>query len=271
MRADEPRLWSEHLIKLYETDAGPVQAVRGVDLELDGGVIAAIAGPSGCGKSSLLRMLAGLDQPTAGFVRVAGRDLYRLSRRERAATRARLVAHVHQRPGDNLLDHLSVSQQLERMARPLDDGGSTADDAMKALGLRALADRLPRYLSGGERQRAAVARVLASGHPVVIADEPTSQLDTEHATSVMDAFRALADRGTTVLIATHDARVLAEVDQVVTMRDGVVTSVTEGGNALAVIDRAGRVQLPPDAHRRFERRVRLTFDPKTGRVVMEQP
>jgi putative ABC transport system ATP-binding protein len=271
MRGERPTVWCEHLVKLYDSDAGPVQAVRGVDLELEAGAIVAIAGPSGCGKSSLLRVLAGLDAPTAGFVHLDGRDLYRLSPRARAAARAAIVTHVHQRPGDNLLDHLTVAQQLERIAGTGEREGKSVTDTLAILGLDDVRDRLPRHLSGGERQRVAVGRALASGHRVVIADEPTSQLDSDNTTAVVDALETLCERGSTVIVATHDARVLERVDQIVTMRDGAVASITEQGAAFAVIDRSGRVQLPPEAHRRFDRRARLSFDPTTGRVVLDQP
>ena len=185
--------------------------------------------------------------------------------------RATLIAHIHQRPGDNLLDHLTVAQQLTRIAAAARRTDVGVADALAALGLDDVADRLPRHLSGGERQRAAVARVLVSQHGIVIADEPTSQLDSPNAGAVMDAFDLLAAGGTTVVVATHDPRVLERVDQIVRMRDGAVTSVTEQGSAFAVIDRAGRVQLPPAAHRQFDRRARLSFDPTTGRVVLERP
>lgn len=267
-----PALWCEHLVKLYDSPDGPVQAVRGVDFELEPGVVAAIAGPSGCGKSSLLRIIAGLDRPTAGFVRVDGVDLYRLSPKERFRVRAEVLAHIYQRPRDNLLAHLTVEQQLTRLVRNKRDAADSVDAALQSLGMQHRRAQLPGNLSGGEQQRVAVARALVSGHPVVVADEPTSQLDRENAQSVLDAFSVLAERGAAVVIATHDERLLDQVDRVVTMRDGAITSIRDAGTSYAVIDRSGRLQLPPDARRAFpDRRAVVRFDEESGTVEIDQP
>ena len=110
--ADDTVLWCDQLVKFYETSTGRVQAVRGIDLEFSIGTTAALVGPSGSGKSSVLRMLAGLDQPTAGTVMVDGVDLWRLSERARARTRAETITHIYQRPSDNLFGHLSAEMQL---------------------------------------------------------------------------------------------------------------------------------------------------------------
>lgn len=264
--AEVAALSCQHLVRLYDTDAGRVQAVRGVDLEVKPGRLVAVAGPSGCGKSSLLGMLAGIDTPTAGFVQLAGVDLDRVSARARARVRAELVTFIHQRPADNLLAHLDVEQQLARVARR-DDAGFSVDEALSELGLDVVRHARPSSLSGGEQQRLAVARCLVSRHPVVIADEPTSQLDAPNAARVIAGLRALARRGTTVVLASHDPRVLAEVDQIIRMRDGTIAEIEEDGVAHAVIDRTGRVQLPPEIRARFPaRRVLIEHEPDGVRL-----
>ncbi len=267
-----PTLWCEHLVKLYDSVAGPVQAVRGVDLEIEAGTVAAIAGPSGCGKSSLLRMVAGLDQPTAGFVRVDGVDLYRLPPRKRSRVRATVISHVHQRPSDNLLGHLTVEQQLARLVPDRSLVDRRVEETLDSLGLAHRRGELPGRLSGGEQQRVAVGRALVSGHRVVVADEPTSQLDRANALAVLDAFAVLAERGVAVVVATHDQRLLDRVHQVISMRDGAITSIRDAGTSYAVIDRSGRLQLPPAARRAFPgRRARVSFDEEQGRLEVEQP
>lgn len=269
---DEPMLRCEHLVRFYESPAGRVQAVRGVDLELERGQIAAVVGPSGCGKSSLLRMLAGLEEPTAGTVVVGGIDLYRLGARARARLRSHSILHVYQRALDNLLEHLTVEQQLARLVDHQHDVPAVVDAALERLGLSEVRQALPAHLAGGAQQRLALARALVAGHRIVVADEPTSQLDTANAETVLDALRSLADGGATVVLATHDHRLLARVDQVITMRDGAVASVTQAGSELAVIDRSGRLQLPPDLRSAFpDRRARFVVEDGTGRIVLEQP
>ncbi len=266
----ESVLRCDHLVRFYDTPSGRVQAVRGVDIELAAGVTAAVVGPSGSGKSSLLRMLAGLDRPTAGTVLVEGIDLWQLSDRARARCRARLLTHVFQRPSDNLFGHLTARMQLARLVRGPGDG--VVADWLARLGLSHRADHTPADMSGGERQRLAFARAAVAGHQLVIADEPTSQLDSVSAQGVMAAVDELSSAGVTVLFATHDRRVLDHVEQIIALRDGAVATVTSAGTELAVIDRSGRLQLPPELQSRFpERRVRLVWDGDGGEVRLEEP
>lgn len=270
--APEPVLRCDHLVKFYDTPTGRVQAIRGVDLDLARGVTAAVVGPSGSGKSSLLRMLAGLDRPTAGLVLLDGVDLWQIGERARAKRRARLLTHVHQRPGDNLFGHLPARLQLRRIAPNGADADAVVAEWLELLGLSARAGHLPGEMSGGERQRLAFARAAVAGHGLVIADEPTSQLDGVSAAAVMDAIDVLASRGVTVLVATHDRRVLDRVREVIALRDGAVATVTIGGSSLSVIDRSGRLQLPPELQERFpDRRVRLLWDAGSDRVELERP
>lgn len=261
----------DHLVKVYDTPTGRVQAVRGVDLELEVGQLTAVVGPSGSGKSSLLRMLAGLDTPTAGRVTLAGTELFALSSRRRSQARAKLLTHVYQRPTENLLPHLTAAQQLWRVGRPR--SAVAVDDALSRVQLSHRRDHLPNQMSGGERQRLAFARAVVAGHRLVLADEPTSLLDGAATLAIASVMAELSALGVTVLVATHDRRLIEHVDQVVTLRDGAVASVTSGGHELAVIDRSGRLQLPPEIRARFPgRRARLYWDEEDGgRVIVEQP
>ena len=261
-----------NLLRVFESATGRVQAVRGVDLSIEAGRVVAVVGPSGSGKSSLLRMIAGLDEPSAGDVYVDGINLARLSNGARCRIRARLLAHVHQRPTDNLLGHLTALDQVERVARRRDADRGDAIRLLDRLGLANRADHFPHQLSGGEQQRLAFARAAVGGPVLIIADEPTAELDTSSTTLVLDAIERLAAEGITVLLATHDPQVLERVDEVVTLRDGSVSSVTTGGTELAVIDQAGRIQLPPEVRERFpSHRARLSWDPERRRLTVEEP
>lgn len=267
----QPVLRCDHLVKFYDTAAGRVQAVRGIDIELTEGSVTAIVGPSGSGKSSLLRMLAAIDRPTAGTVMIAGIDIWRLGERARAKARALTLTHVYQRPSDNLFGDLTADMQLSRLVgRGCDD--TLVDTWLDRLGLSHRRGSTPEEMSGGERQRLAFARAAVAGHRLVIADEPSSQLDSGSVRAVMDAVDALSSHGVTVLVATHDHRVLDRVCDVIELRDGSIATVTSNGDQLSVIDRSGRLQLPPELQERFaDRRVRLRWSDDSSVVELEQP
>jgi ABC-type lipoprotein export system ATPase subunit len=214
-------------------------------------------------------MLAALDHPTAGYSAIAGIDINAARPGHRARLRRRLITHVYQRPADNLLAHLTALQQLTRLRRT---GGIDAAEALDALGIGARRNHLPEQLSGGEKQRLALARALVAGHPVVIADEPTSTLDSKNASTVIDALAMLAARGITVLVATHDMRVLPRMHEIVTLRDGAIASITAGGTETAIIDHSGRLQLPPQLRERFpDKRAILEWDEATETLQVRKP
>jgi putative ABC transport system ATP-binding protein len=211
------------VFKIYRS--GPVEtvALRGLDLRVERGELAAVLGPSGCGKTTMLQLAAGLDEPSAGEVRVLGRSLGRLDERELAGYRARDVALVFQR--DNLMTGLSA---LENVALSLRLAGRdrVAEDAQRALaefGLGGRASQRAGSLSGGEQQRVAIAAAAAREAPLLLADEPTAELDERNERVVLGALRLMCDTyGSTVVVVTHSERLAEAADRVLEMRDGAV-------------------------------------------------
>ena len=217
------------LAKTYDTGGAEVLALRGVDLAIERGEFVAIMGPSGCGKSTLLNLLAGLDRPTAGEVRLDGERIDRLSEAELARLRRRKIGFVFQ--FFNLLPTLSAVENVELplllIGRRRKDARRTANDLMGELGVGDKRAAAPVQLSGGQQQRVALARALANTPDIVLGDEPTGNLDSAATREVLGLLRAARDRGQTLLLVTHDARVAAAADRVVTLRDGLVSDETE--------------------------------------------
>jgi putative ABC transport system ATP-binding protein len=260
------------VVKIYAADSGRVQALRGVDLTIDRGDAVVVVGPSGSGKSSLLRIIAGLDEPSAGVVEVDGVDLARVPRRRRRLVRSRLLSHVYQRPLDNLVSHETAFEQVRRVAVRRGAGPDAALEMLDRVGLADRRDHRPAELSGGEQQRLAFARAAVGSPALIIADEPTAELDRASSQQVIDTMVALADEGITVVVAAHDRQVQERIAHVVTLRDGTIASIRVGTEELSVIDDAGRLQLPPDIRARFpEGRARLAWDDDTDRLTGSTP
>jgi lipoprotein-releasing system ATP-binding protein len=252
----------DRLVRIYSTGGIEVQALQGLDLLVAEGELTALVGASGSGKSTLMNILAGLDTPTAGTVRVAGHDLAAFSARQRLAYRRSVVGFIWQQAAQNLLPYLTGRQnvimpmRLSRVGRA--EQARRADELLGALQVTHCADRRPDRMSGGEQQRTAIAVALANRPRVLLADEPTGQLDTRTAADVLAALKtANSELGATVLVVSHDPAVAAGVGRTVAIRDGRTSTETlrqattdEAGNAAqhvveyAVMDRAGRVQLP---------------------------
>jgi ABC-type lipoprotein export system ATPase subunit len=249
----------DNLVKIYKVADLEVVALQGLDLLVNSGEMIAIVGASGSGKSTLLNILGGLDVPSAGRAVVAGHDLTQMGRRERTRYRRRTIGFVWQQTAKNLLPYLSAVENVEM---PMILNGSTdrerALELLRTVGLEARADHRPERLSGGEQQRVAIAVALANQPEVLLADEPTGELDTATSAEVFDLMRHVnASLGTTVIIVTHDPLVSEQVQRTVAIRDGRTSSETlrrgrvseEGEHEIfaeefAVLDRAGRLQLP---------------------------
>ena len=230
MREGGPVASLTDVVKTYRVASGEVRALRGVSGEFRAGAVSAVVGPSGSGKSTLLRLLAGIDRPTSGRVRVLAVDLQRAGARTRRRLRHDRVGYLFQRPSDNLFPHLTLGDHL-RLAR----AGRRADEAdarevVDTLGLGHRLAHRPAELSGGEQQRAAVALALLSGASVILADEPTAQLDRTSGAELMAAVHDLAGRGVAFVVATHDPQVRAAADEVIELDHGVRV---EGGRTAA--------------------------------------
>jgi putative ABC transport system ATP-binding protein len=222
-------LEARNLAKTYDTGGAKVLALRGVDLAIERGEFVAIMGPSGCGKSTLLNLLAGLDRPTAGEVRLDGERIDQLNETELARLRRRKIGFVFQ--FFNLMPTLSVVENVELplllVGRRRKDARRSANELLSELGIADKHDAAPVQLSGGQQQRVALARALANSPDIVLGDEPTGNLDSASAREVLGLLHGARDRGQTLLLVTHDARVAAAADRVVTLRDGLVSDETE--------------------------------------------
>jgi ABC-type lipoprotein export system ATPase subunit len=241
----------DSVVHIYRVKDVEVVALRGVDLTVAQGETVALLGPSGCGKSTLLALLAGLLRPSAGRVAVAGRDIGKLSERELLGLRRTDVGVLLQNAGRNLLPYASALDNLTFAQRGTGRGRrarrSRGTELLDAVGLGDAAGKRVHALSGGEQQRLGVAVSLVNGPAVVLADEPTSQLDSASAAHVVRLLRLARDRwGTTVVVVTHDPAIGAAMDRTVSMRDGRVGAEGRRGEQLAVIGRDGSVQLPSD-------------------------
>jgi putative ABC transport system ATP-binding protein len=237
----EPVVVVRSLRKTFESDGAPVLALRGVDLEIHRGEFVAVMGPSGCGKSTLLHLVAGLDVPTDGEIRVAGASLAGKNANALAVMRRTHIGIVFQ--FFNLLDELSV---LENVVLPAVIAGASRRRAearaRDLLDLLALADKAsdhPRVLSGGQQQRLAIARALANEPMLLLADEPTGALDSEGGAEVLELFRRLHDATQTIVLVTHDDSVADAAGRILHMRDGrVIAGDREPPVELSRVDRS---------------------------------
>jgi putative ABC transport system ATP-binding protein len=212
------------LYRFFRSGEEETLALRGVSLHVEVGEILAVTGPSGSGKSTLLACLAGLDEPTAGTVRVAGSRMTDRPEAERAALRARHIGVLFQ--ASNLFAHLTVEENV-RLAQRIPREASPAPapapaEVLARVGLTGRAQALPSQLSGGEAARAGLAVALANDPAVLLADEPTGELDGATEQRLLDLLRAHADRGCAILLVSHSPDVVASADRVVSLHDGQV-------------------------------------------------
>lgn len=215
--------------RTYADDAVPVHALRGVDFDLEPGEWVSLAGPSGSGKSTLLHVIGGLDQPTAGAVAVDGVEVTKLPAAALSDLRLHKIGFVFQAynliPVLTALENVEFILQLQGVGRT--ERRQRALDALESLGLADLADRRPGEVSGGQQQRVAIARAIVTDPVLLLADEPSANLDTSTTRELLDLLRSLnRDRGVTILTATHDPMVMSYTTRQVNLRDG---SVVQGG------------------------------------------
>jgi len=214
-----------HVTKTYETPAGKFAALKDIDLEIEPGQFVGIVGKSGSGKSTLLNMVAGIDRPSSGSVAVAGTEIQAMSENKLAAWRGRNVGFVFQffqlLPTLTAVENVMLPMDFSKTI-PLKERRKRAVALLDRVAVASHADKLPATLSGGEQQRVAIARALANEPPLVLADEPTGNLDSVTATAILNLFRNLANEGTTVVIATHEADIARVIDRRIEIADGKV-------------------------------------------------
>ncbi|MET7738921.1 ABC transporter ATP-binding protein [Streptomyces sp. NPDC005385] len=271
----------DRLVRIFTTDGVEVQALQGLDLLVREGELMALVGASGSGKSTLMNILAGLDTPTAGAARVAGRDLLTMNAKDRLRYRREVVGFVWQQTARNLLPYLTAAQNVAlpmQLAARRTSRRAQSERALELLELLGIGDcraRRPHQMSGGQQQRVAIAVALANAPAVLLADEPTGELDSHTAEQIFSAFRTANERlGTTIVIVTHDQAVASEVRRTVAIRDGRTSTevlrrtevdAATGQEAVvareyAMLDRAGRLQLPADHTRALGMRDRVALE-----------
>ena len=276
----------DNLVRIYQTGSVEVQALQGLDLLVAEGEFVAIVGASGSGKSTLLNILAGVDPPTAGRAHLDGWDLLAMTRRQRVAYRRHVVGLVRQQAARNLVPYLTAAQVVDL---PLTIAGAgrrrrraRVAELLDAVGVAYCADRRPERMSGGEQQRVAICVALANAPRVLLADEPTGELDSETSAEVFDALRTVnREFGTTVVVVTHDPEVSGRVARTVAIRDGrtaseVVrrTSVDDEGRTTvhaseyATVDRSGRLQLPRDYTHALDIRNRVMLELEPDHIAV---
>jgi ABC-type lipoprotein export system ATPase subunit len=266
---DDRYILCEDLFKIYKQEDLEVVALRGLDLKVKRAELMAIVGASGSGKTTLLNILAGLDTPSAGSASVGGRNLLAMTPADLVTYRRKEVGFVWQQTARNVVPYLTAVQNVELpMILEGLDLGPARTRARQLLDMVGLSHRLevkPDRLSGGEQQRVAIAVSLANNPPLLLADEPTGELDSQTATEIFGVLRALnQELGVTIVIVTHDPAIANQIDRVVAIRDGKISTESfrriafEGRDAYvfhdeyAVVDRAGRLQIPKEYLERLD-------------------
>ncbi len=271
----------EDLFKIYKLADLEVVALRGLDLKVKRGELIAIVGASGSGKSTLLNILGGLETASAGKVRVGGRDLLNMAPHDIVAYRRKDAGFVWQQGGRNLVPYLTAFQNVELPLILLGwhqkDRQKRVEELLEAVGLKDRSNSKPVQLSGGEQQRIAIAIGVAHNPPLLLADEPTGELDTQNATEILDLLRSLNKTyRITVVIVTHDITIMSKVDRVITIRDGrasleaVRAAPTfrkpspgdQPFEEFVLLDQVGRMQLPKEYvdKLKLKNRIRITLN-----------
>jgi len=276
------------LFKIYKAAELEVVALRGLELTVGGGEIIAIVGASGSGKSTLLNILAGYDAPSAGTVRVGNYDLLQMTNREVVEYRRHEVGFIWQETSRNLFPYLSALENVELpmviSGAPGPERRQRARELLDVVGLTHRADHKPAQLSGGEQQRVAIAVGLSNQPPLLLADEPTGELDDETGEEMLELLNTVnTDIGTTVIIVTHDPAIATSVGRAIAIKDGKTSTETTrevsferklGGDAsdteeFLLIDSAGSVQIPREILDELNIGRRVRVDMKDGKVTLE--
>ena len=289
MVQETPYILCEDLFKIYKIADLEVVALRGLDLAVQQGEVIAIVGASGSGKSTLLNILAGFDTPSAGGVAVGDKDLLRMTPKEVEEYRRIEVGFIWQQTSRNLFPYLST---LENVALPMmltstsaAERRSRAEELLNIVGLGHRLDHTPERLSGGEQQRVAIAVALANRPPLLLADEPTGELDDAIAAEILDLFGTVnRELGTTILIVTHDPDIAYKVGRVVLIRDGKMSTEirrkptfrreadeSDSGQPLeefVLVDSSGRLQVPREYLDTLRISGRARVDMEEGRVTL---
>jgi len=279
----------EDLFKIYKLADLEVVALRGLDLKVRAGELMAIVGASGSGKSTLLNILGGLETPSAGRVLVGGRDLLNMTPSDLVAYRRKDAGFVWQQGGRNLISYLTAYQNVELplilLGWSMKKRRERTRELLEAVGLKDRMGYRPERLSGGEQQRVAIAIGVAHNPPLLLADEPTGELDTQTAAGIFDLFRTLnRTYGITIVVVTHDINVMTKVDRVVTIRDGrssleavraAPTFKPPAGkprdvfDEFVLVDKAGRLQLPKELMDQLNVQERIRMFMSGGKLVIE--
>lgn len=280
----------ENLVKIYTQTGVDVVALQGLDLSVESGEMVGIVGESGSGKSTLLNVLGGLDRPSAGKTEVAGKDLLKLRETELDHYRCTQVGFVWQQTTRNLTPYLSALENVElpmRLTeRTADRRKARAFELLEMVGLVSRAKHRPAQLSGGEGQRVAIAVALANDPALLLADEPTGELDSATASSIYELFKTVNQTcHTTILIVSHDPTIQRYVGRVVAIRDGKTSTetvrvadptqiaqpglITPRYEELLMLDNAGRVQIPGEVLEKLGIGGRVRLEVKDGSVLLQ--
>ena len=284
-----PYILCDDLFKIYKIADLEVVALRGLDLSVEEGEVVAIVGASGSGKSTLLNLLAGFDMPSAGGISVGDKDLLRMMPKEVEEYRLKDVGFIWQQTSRNLFPYLT---SLENVALPMmltevssQERSKRSEDLLELVGMGPRMNHTPEKLSGGEQQRVAIAVALANHPPLLLADEPTGELDDATAAEILDLFGSVnQELGTTIVIVTHDPDIAYKVGRVVMIRDGKtsaeirrrVTFQQLSGSAdtqqpleeFILVDTSGRVQIPREFLERLSIKERARVQIEDGKVTL---